>query len=148
MFARCFSASMPWAPISTPTIVPTTMTEPSLRSTLPSALWRFAATIDLPTMCARSVPTTKFIGTPSANSEGPARKLPPTPKKPPSTPMTKPMTTRYTALRCVWETRKSIRAPSLGLGAHEAQQHAGEHFEHDPLADDQQQTDDRVTRLA
>ena len=39
-------------------------------------------------------PTTKFIGTPTANSAGPARKLPPTPKNPPNMPIMNPMITR------------------------------------------------------
>ena len=90
MCAVRFNHCMICAPVSTPAIVPTTMIPPNFKSTLPSVRCLRAATIDLPTMCARSVPTTKFIGTPAANRAGPAEKLPPTPKKPPRIPTTNP----------------------------------------------------------
>jgi len=48
------------------------MIAPSLISMFPNARCRRAATIDLPTMCERSVPTTKFIGTPTAEPLDPS----------------------------------------------------------------------------
>src|SRR5207248_2128736 len=65
-------------------IVPPAMMTANFISTLPRTRCSRDATRDLPTMWARSVPTTKFIGRPVINSPGPARKLPPTPKNPPS----------------------------------------------------------------
>ncbi|PYJ66015.1 MAG: hypothetical protein DME78_06480 [Verrucomicrobia bacterium] len=61
-------------------IVPPAMMTANFISTLPRTRCSRDATRDLPTMWARSVPTTKFIGRPVINSPGPARKLPPTPK--------------------------------------------------------------------
>ena len=46
------------------------MMNPSRKSTLPSARCRFAATTDLPTIWARSVPTAKFQSNPTARKRG------------------------------------------------------------------------------
>src|SRR5581483_4746670 len=138
------SSSINCAPVSAPAIVPMAMMNPSFKSTLPSARCFFAATIDLPTMCARSVPTAIFHGTPTARSAGPAMKLPPTPKNPPSTPMMKPVTARYAGLISRPEIGKFI---SIRASSNEAQQPRGRDFKADALAEHQKQCDHCVNHF-
>ncbi len=77
-----------------------------------------AATTDLPTIWARSVPDDKIHVRQSRAEEvaGPARKLPPTPKNPPKTPTIKPTRTSKAGAMRVCEIGKSIYGPDFLRG--------------------------------
>src|SRR4051812_18495472 len=118
-------------------IVPPAMMKANFISTLPRTRCSRDATMDFPTMCARSVPTTKFIGRPVTNSPGPARKLPPTPKNPPKIPTMNPTATRYIGLICCPDIGKSIRPPSVGLCFDKLEKRHSNDLQHHALHGDQ-----------
>ena len=128
-------------------IVPPAMMRPSFMSTLPLTRCPRIATMDFPTMCARSVPTTQFIGSPATNNPGPAIKLPPTPKNPPKIPTTNPRIARYKGLMCCPEMGKSIQPPSVHPRFDTLQKCCGDDLEHHTLSRNQPPCHERVNQL-
>src|SRR5512143_520718 len=90
-----------WAPSSTPTTDPMIEMRPSRTSTFPILLCFLVAMIDLPKMCARSVPIANDMLKPKMLSAGVTIQAPPTPKNPPSTPTQKPSPSSNGMLNCI-----------------------------------------------
>lgn len=98
-------------------------------------------------MCARSVPTTQFIGSPATNNPGPAIKLPPTPKNPPKIPTINPRTAKYKGLMCCPEMGKSIQPPSVDSRFDNFEKCCGDDLEDERLSRNQRLCYDGVNQL-
>ena len=86
---------------SSPGIVPHTINNPNLKSTLPKRLCFKVLIIDDPIIRVKPVPTVNKGGTPKTNSPPVIKKPPPTPKNPPKVPTTNPSRTNKKGLMII-----------------------------------------------